>query len=74
MEIQDRLMTLKQFCEAFQWPSESAMRAYIYRAPEFGIESAFIRVGKRVLVNPKVFFEVIKTVDLTRKKKAKKSW
>jgi len=55
-----RLLTIRQFCLAFPWPSESAMRAYVYRSSELGIEEAFVRVGRRVLVDSKKFFFLIK--------------
>jgi len=55
-----RLLTIKQFCSQFQWPSESGIRAYIYRADEYGLSKAFLRVGRRVLINVDIFFELIK--------------
>ncbi len=58
-----RLLTIKQFCSAFPWPSESAMRSYIYRAKELGISDAFVRVRRRVLVLPYKFFSLIKEVE-----------
>ena len=57
------LRTIKQFCEIHPWPSESAMRAYIYRADELGIAGAFFRVGRRVLVDPEKFFFLIKQIE-----------
>ena len=53
------LLTVKQFCTLFKWPTEAAMRAYIYRSEELCLSEAFIRVGKRVLVSPKRFFELV---------------
>lgn len=58
-----QLLTIRQFCIAFPWPSESAMRAYVYRAGELGISEAFVRVNRRVLVDPSKFFFLIKQVD-----------
>lgn len=58
-----RLLTIKQFCIAFPWPSESAMRSYIFRAEELGITEAFVRVRRRVLVVPQKFFSLIKQVE-----------
>lgn len=55
----EQWLTVRQFCEAFPWPSESAMRAYVYRAEEIGISDAFVRVGRRVLVSPSKFFTKI---------------
>lgn len=56
----DQLLTIRQFCKVFPWPSESALRAYIFRANDLGISDAFIRFGRRVLVDPKKFFMLIK--------------
>lgn len=53
------LLTVKQFCTEYPWPSESAMRSYIFRANDLGMQKAFIRVGRRVLVNVNKFFELV---------------
>lgn len=58
-----KLVTIKQFCTAFPWPSESAMRSYIYRAEVLGLSEAFVRVGRRVLIMPKSFFSLIKQIE-----------
>jgi hypothetical protein len=57
------LQTIKGFCSQVSWPSESAMRSYVYRAPEMGIEGAFVRVGRRVLVDGDKFFKLIQQVE-----------
>lgn len=59
----NQLLTIKQFCAIFPWPSESAMRSYIYRAQELGISDAFVRVGRRVLITPQRFFSLIQQVE-----------
>lgn len=59
----DQLLTIRQFCSSFPWPSESALRAYIYRACALGLQEAFTRVGRRILINPKKFFELIKQIQ-----------
>lgn len=58
-----QLMTLRQFCSIFAWPSESAMRSYVYKADELGLSDAFIRVRRRLLIVPKIFFTLIKQVE-----------
>jgi hypothetical protein len=58
-----QLLTIKQFCTAFPWPSESAMRSYIYRAEVLGLSEAFVRVGRRVLIIPQKFFSAIQNVE-----------
>ena len=63
MEGSHHLLTIRQFCVAFPWPSESAMRSYVYRSDELGIDDAFIRVRRRVLVDPAKFFSLIKQVE-----------
>ena len=54
------LLTVKVFCQTYSWPSEGGMRNYIQHAKRYGIEDAIVRIGKRVLVNPEKFFELIK--------------
>ena len=57
------LLTVRQFVSQYPWPSESALRAYILRAQELGIESAFVRFKRRVLVRPDTFFSLISQKD-----------
>lgn len=54
------LLTIKVFCQTYSWPSEGGMRNYIQKAKQYGLEDAFLRIGKRILVNPEKFFELIK--------------
>ena len=65
--INDTPITIKQFCSKFTWPSESAMRAYVFKAEDMGITPAFTRVGRRVLVLPKKFFSLIQQIDKSSK-------
>lgn len=59
----NQLMTVRQFCARYPWPSEAAMRAYILKADVLGIKGAFTRVGRRILVNPARFFELIQELN-----------
>lgn len=63
-----QLLTIKQFCSAFPWPSESAMRSYVYRAKDLGLDSAFVKFQKRVLVKPYIFFALIQQMESHSKK------
>lgn len=61
-------LTVKQFCERHEWPSENGMRAYIFKREENGFRSAFLKVGRRVLVDEEEFFrclEGLKDVPVT---------
>lgn len=66
-----RLITVAQFGQEYPWPSESAMRSYIYRAKSMDIQDAFVKVGKRVLIDPDKFFILIKKFAETQKKEKK---
>ncbi len=57
------LIPISQFCSTFSWPSESAMRGYIAKAKEYGLEECFVRIGRRVLVDPAKFFDLIRKVN-----------
>lgn len=58
----NQIVTLNQFCEVFPWPTYKGMRRYIQHADQYGLGDAFMRVGRRVLVCPKLFFKLIKQV------------
>lgn len=57
------LFTVRQFCLKYTWPSESALRALILNSEINGFQSAFVRVGRRVLVNVPSFFQIIKKIN-----------
>jgi len=51
------LLTVRQFAEKHPWPSQSGLRALIYHGK---IEGAIIRSGRRILIDEKRFFEILK--------------
>lgn len=55
-----RYLTIKQWTFAHPWPSERALRAYIYKSGANGFDKVFIRVGKRILIDEKAFFDWVK--------------
>lgn len=64
MELHDRLLTVRQFAEECkgQWPtSESTIRALILDASwgKNNFQTAFKRIGRRVLVDPKEFWKCV---------------
>ncbi len=56
-------ITLKQFADKYQWPTLSALRALYFEATKGGNSflPAFRKVGRRILVNPEKFFEIVHT-------------
>ncbi len=65
-----RLLTVKQFCEEYSWPTESALRSIILAADwdENNFKESFVRVGRRVLINEELFWNIIKSNDNVKKK------
>jgi hypothetical protein len=63
-----QLLTIKQFCEVFPWPSQAGLRSLIFRAGDLGLDEAFIRCGRRRLVDPKIFFQKIREIQNRTKK------
>lgn len=59
-DLSPQLLTVRQFCDSYPWPTSSGMRAMIYKAEELGLSDAFIRIGRRVLVDVNRFFMLIK--------------
>jgi len=57
--MQNTWMTLKQFAEAHKWPTEDALRAYYFNRQTNGFGYAFIKLKRRLLVNPKRFFDLV---------------
>lgn len=64
----DTYLTVKQFAKKHPWPTESALRAIIMHSDTNGFANVFVRMGKRVLIKEKLFFE---TVDKLNKNKVK---
>ena len=48
-------LTVKQYAERYPWPSESALRWMIFRSSTNGMESALIRVGRRIILDVAAF-------------------
>ncbi len=57
------LITIKQFCQKYPWPSQAAMRGYIFREGKSRLKDAFFKIGRRVLIDENKFFEIIKTFN-----------
>jgi hypothetical protein len=52
-------LTCRQFNEKYPWPSESALRAIIQDAAKRGFSKAFVRYGRRILINPNEFWAAL---------------
>ena len=57
-----RYLTIAQWNQYHPWPSKRGLRALILKAPENGFEMAFVRVGRRILIDEKAFFEWMKII------------
>lgn len=55
-----RFLTVSQFCKEFNpWPTEAGLRTIIFYSHENGFNTAFRRVGRRVLVEVDTFWEIV---------------
>jgi hypothetical protein len=53
-------LTVNAFCRRYpEWPSPSALRAIILDAPTNGFARAFVRVGRRVLIDVDEFWGIV---------------
>lgn len=59
-EPQNHIFTIKQFAHLYAWPTEASIRSIFYKRHENGFEDAFIRMGRRILIDEKVFWECLK--------------
>lgn len=70
------LLTVRQFCDKYRngWPSESALRAIILDASwgKNNFNAAFKRVGRRVLVSEKAFWEEVERLQEVEKNACQK--
>lgn len=65
--VDRQLFTTKQFCKPGRWPSESALRALILDASwgKNNFQKAFVRVNRRVLVDPIEFWAAVDRMQET---------
>ncbi len=63
MQTQSRLIPLSQWNEYHVWPPQGGMRHLRFHQSAKGFESAFVKVGRRVLVDEAKFFECIKNQE-----------
>lgn len=59
----DCWITFRQFNNQFQWPSHLGLRSYAHKADCLGIENAFLKIGRRRLVNPRVLFNLLQNIN-----------
>lgn len=59
MSEEDHWITVNQFVEKYPWPTRCGLTAYIYDAEKYGLATAIMRVGRRVLIKPKRFFQLL---------------
>lgn len=60
MAKEPELLPVNAFCRRHpEWPSPSALRAIILDAPTNGFATAFIRVGRRVLIDVAEFWRIV---------------
>lgn len=52
-------VTIKQFTDLYPWPSEYALRHIRQDGEENGFQEAFIKMGKRVLIDVDKFWECL---------------
>ncbi len=59
-QSKSQMLTLKQFAEKNPWPNECTLRNLYYKRKTNGLEKAFIKVGRRIIVDEEVFFVILK--------------
>lgn len=47
------------FEKNYQWPNELQLRKYYLYREKYALSPAFVKFGKRVLVKPKTFFDIV---------------
>ena len=54
------LRTVKQFRDRHSWSSEGGLRWLIFNSKSNGFEKAFVRLGRRVLIDEEEFFAALR--------------
>lgn len=54
-----RLIPLTDWNKHHEWPPQGGLRHLVFNAKAKGFESAFVRCGRRVLVNEVEFFNCV---------------
>lgn len=60
-----RLLTVRQFAESHEWPSQAALRNLIFHRKTNGFHSVVLRVGRRILLDEQKFFEWVRSSQST---------
>ena len=68
VEGQTRLIPVKRWPEIHEWPSEAGLRHLRFFCESNGFKAAFVRVGRRVLIDERVFFECARNWQRGQKK------
>jgi len=55
-----RLQTIRQFAEKHTWATEGGLRWQRFNCKTNGFESAFVNVGRRVLIDEEEYFRCIR--------------
>lgn len=67
-----RLIPLTRWPDVHPWPPLGGLRHLVFHADENGFKAAFVRVGRRILVDERAFFEAAKYSATARRKRGRK--
>lgn len=56
-QLKQQNYTVSQWCKKHSWPPEGGLRHLIFHSNTNGFNNVIRRVGRRVLINEKAFFE-----------------
>ena len=65
---QTRIIPVSKWNDFHVWPTLSSLRRLIRKGKENGFEKAVLRIGKRVLIDEKRFFEWVNSQQEKEKK------
>lgn len=51
---------LKNFVQIYKWPTMGMLRHMILKRKDNGLDDAFLKFGKRMLILPSTFFKLVK--------------
>lgn len=60
MTTEKRYWTITQFCSYYAWPTLAGMRARFRERNENGFKDAFLRDGRRIIIDVDKFWELLR--------------
>ena len=66
MTAEKRYWTVTQFCAYYAWPTKAGMRFRFANRKENGYDEAFLRDGRRIIIDVDRFWELLREKQIKK--------